>query len=123
MAKKKSKAADFNMSEAIREILTENPKVSCKEASAAMLAKHPTAKINDSSFMVAFYTSRKKLGIGSSGRGKKAVKKAATKAAKPAARKSVDLAMMQAAAKFLSEVGGADAALAAIKQVQAVQVK
>jgi len=118
MAKKKSKTADFNMSEAIREILTENPKVSCKEASAAVMAKHPTAKINDSSFMVAFYTSRKKLGIGSS-RGKKGVKKSA----KPAARKAVDLAMLQAAAKFLSEVGGADAALEAIKQVQAVQVK
>ena len=119
MAKKKAKAAEFKMSEAIREILTKNPKISCKEASAAVLAMHPTAKINDSSFMVAFYTSRKKLGIGSSGRGKKAVKKAA----KPAVRKTVDLAMMQAAAKFLSEVGGAEAALAAIKQVQAVQVK
>ncbi len=119
MAKKKSKAADFNMSEAIRECLTENPKISCKEASAAVLAKHPTAKINDSSFTVAFYTSRKKLGIGSSRGGKKVGKKAA----RPAARKTVDLAMMQAAAKFLSEVGGADAALEAIKQVQAVQVK
>src|SRR5258708_6254561 len=100
MAKKKP--ADFNMSEAIRGILTENPKISCKEASAAVLAKHPTAKINDSSFMVAFYTSRKKLGIGSSRRGKKVGKKTA----KPAVRKTVNLAMMRAAAKFLSEVGG-----------------
>ena len=119
MAKKKSKAAEFNMSETIREIVTENPKLTCKEASAAVLAKHPTAKINDSSFMVAFYTARKKLGIGSSGRGKKAVKKTV----KPAVRQAVDLAMLQAAAKFLSEVGGAEAALEAIKQVQAVQVR
>ena len=119
MAKKKSKAADFNMSEAIREILTENPKLGSTDVYNAVLAKHPTAKINDSSFSVAFYTSRKKLGIGSSRRGKKVGKKTA----KPAVRKTVDLAMMQAAAKFLSEVGGADAAVAAIKQVQAVQVK
>ena len=35
----------------------------------------------------------------------------------------VDLARLQAAARFLSEVGGAEAALEAIKQVQAVQVK
>ena len=123
MAKKKPKAADFNMSEAIREILTENPKLGSTDVYNAILAKHPSAKINDSSFSVAFYTSRKKLGIGSSGRGKKAVKKAVKKVATKAARKTVDLAMMQAAAKFLSEVGGADAALEAIKQVQAVQVK
>ena len=119
MAKKKPKPADFNMSEAIREILAANPKLTCKEASAAVLEKHPTAKINDSSFMVAFYTARKKLGVGSSGRGKKAVKKTA----KPAGRQTIDFAMLQSAAKFLSEVGGADAALEAIKRVQAVQVK
>ncbi len=119
MAKKKSKATEFNMSEAIRGILTENPKLTSGEVYDAIVAKHPTARINESSFSVAFYASRKKLGIGSSRRGKKAVKKTA----KAAVRKTVDLAMMQAAAKFLSEVGGADAALQAIKQVQAVQVK
>ena len=38
-------------------------------------------------------------------------------------RPSVDLAMLQSAARFLREVGSAEAALEAIKQVQAVQVK
>ena len=119
MAKKKSNS-EFKMSEAIRQILGENSNLSCKEASAAVMAKHPGAKINENSFTVAFYTARKKLGIGSSGRGKK---KASKRAVKSTVRKTVDLGMLQAAAKFLSEVGSADAALEAIKQVQAVQVK
>ena len=122
MAKKKPQA-EFKMSEVIREILAANPKLSSKEASDAVVAKYPDATINKNSFSVAFYTARKKLGIGSSGRGKKSIKKVGKKLGRPAARQTVDLAMMQATAKFLSEVGGAEAAMEAIKQVQAVQVK
>ena len=116
---KKAPAADFNMSEAIREILTENPNFSTKDASDAVLAKHPTAKINKNSFSVAFYNGRKKLGISVSGRGRKAAKGQS----KSAIRSSVNLATLQTTAKFLNEVGGIEAALEAIKQVQAVQVK
>ena len=122
MAKKKPQA-EFKMSEVIREILAASPKLSSKEASEAVVAKYPDATINKNSFSVAFYTARKKLGIDSPGRGKKSIKKVGKKLGRPAARQTVDLAMMQAAAKFLSEVGGAEAALEAIKQVQAVQVK
>ena len=122
MAKKRPQA-DFKMSEAIREVLAENPKIGSKEASDAILAKYPTAAINKNSFAVAFYTSRKKLGLGPKRRGKKSSKKVVKKPGRPAARQAVDLAMLQSAAKFLSEVGGAEAALEAIKQVQAVQVK
>jgi len=118
MAKKA--AAEFNMSEAIREILHENPKLSSHEVTAAIMAKHPTAKINKNSFAVGYYTIRKKLGIGSSKRGRKL---GTRKAKSVASRPTVNLAMMQSAAKFLSQVGGAEAALEAIKQVQAVQVK
>ncbi len=118
MAKKKPHA-EFNMSEAIREILTANPKLTSKEVIDAIVAKYPKAKINEASFTVAYYTSRKKLGIATSGRGKKVSKRTA----KPAARQTVDLATLQAAARFLNDVGGADAALEAIKQVQAVQLK
>ena len=123
MAKKMAAAPEFKMSQVIREILKANPKLSSKEASEAVVAKHPDATINKNSFSVAFYTARKKLGIGSSGRGKKSIKKVGKKLGRPAARQTVDLAMMQATAKFLSEVGGAEAAMEAIKQVQAVQVK
>ena len=122
MAKKKPQA-EFKMSAVIREILAASPKLSSKEASEAVVAKYPEATINKNSFSVAFYTARKKLGIGSSGGGKKSIKKVGKKLGRPASRQTVDLAMMQAAAKFLSEVGGAEAAMEAIKQVQAVQVK
>ena len=110
MAKKKSA---FNMSEVIREILTANPQATSKEVYDAVAAKFPKAKINESSFTVAFYTSRKKLGSSAprkSGR-------------KKTARSTGDLSTLQSAAKFLSEVGGAESALQAIKQVQALQVK
>ena len=99
---KKSPAAEFNMSESIREILTENPKLSAQEMTDAILAKHPGAKINKNSFSVAFYTGRKKLGIGSSKRGRKVgIRKSVS-----ASRSTVDIAMLQKAARFLSEIGG-----------------
>ena len=121
---KKSTAADFNMSEAIRDVLTENPKSSSNEVSEAILVKHPTAKINKNSFSVAFYNGRKKLGISSSGRrGKGKKTTVVTQKAKPASGSSVDMATLQTAARFLSDVGSAEVALAAIKQVQALQLK
>ena len=69
---------------------------------------------------MAFYTTRKKLGIG--GKRSKRVGIRATRKAKSSGG-HVDIAALRAAAKYLSEVGGADAAIEAIKQVQAVQVK
>ena len=127
---KKSAAAEFNMSEAIREILSGNPSASSKEVAAAINAKHPSAKINTKSFGVAFYTIRKKLGVGPSKkrRGKRFARKAsraeaATTTPASTGRPTVDIAMLQTTAKFLSQVGGAEAALEAIKFVQAAQVK
>ena len=116
---KKSQSAEFNMSETIRELLTANPKLSSQEVTEAILAKYPGTKINKNSFSVAYYTGRKKLGIRLSGRGRKA----GAGRPRPVTRPTVDLAMLQATARFLSEVGGAEAAIEAIKQVQAVQVK
>ena len=116
MAKKKA-AADFNMSQAIAEALTANPKASSQEILEALVTKYPAAKINKNSFSVAFYTGRKKLGIGSSRRGKKGARKV-----KSAGNPNMNFQTLQSAARFLSEVGGADAALAAIKQVQALQM-
>ena len=119
---KKSSNSDFNMSEVIRDILTASPKLSSKEVSDVIMEKYPSAKINKNSFSVAYYTGRKKLGI----RGTRGGRKFGKRVGRPAAaakRPTVDLAMMQATAKFLSEVGGAAAAIEAIKQVQAVQVK
>ena len=120
---KKQPESEFNMSEAIRDILKENPSLGSKEAADAIQAKYPTAKIHKNSFSVAFYTGRKKLGIKStSGRGRR-ISKRKSMTGGVSVGSSVDMAILQTTAKFLSEVGGADAAIAAIKQVQAVQVK
>ena len=93
------------------------------------MAKYPTAKINKNSFGVAFYTIRRKLGAGpSKRRGRRFARKVARVGAgttKPTStgRPTVDISMLQTTAKFLSQVGGAEAALEAIKFVQAAQVK
>ena len=116
---KKSPATEFNMSQTIRDLLTENPKLSSQEASDAIMAMHPAAEINKNSFSVAFYTGRKKLGIGSSRRGRKVGVRKLMSGSRP----TVDLAKLQTAVRFIRDVGGAEAALEAIKQVQAIQVK
>jgi hypothetical protein len=120
---KKTHVVEFNMTQAIREILTANPTLSFHEANDAILAKYPTAKINKGSFSVAFYTGRQKLGLKKSSRGRKAGSVGKVKSSRPIAHTGVDLATLQTTAKFLSEVGGVEAALAAIKNVQGVQVK
>jgi hypothetical protein len=120
---KKSTNTEFNMTQAIRDVLTANPKLSFQEANDAILAKYPSAKINKGSFSVAFYTGRQKLGIKKSGRGRKVGSVGRVKSSRPVAHTGVDLPTLQTTAKFLSEVGGVEAALAAIKNVQGVQVK
>jgi hypothetical protein len=128
MAKKASNS-EFNMAEAIRDILKENPKLNCKETADAVMAKNPSVRINKNSFSVAYYTGRKKLGIGTTTRRRRFSKRvdravAASQATVSATgRPTVDIAMLQTTAKFLSQVGGADVALEAIKYVQAAQLK
>jgi hypothetical protein len=117
---KKAADSEFNMSEAIREVFKEDPKIGAKNAFDGIQAKFPSAKINRNSFSVAYYTLRKKLGIKSAGRGRKMGTK---NGVRTGLGKNINLAMLQTTAKFLSEVGGAEAAMEAIKQVQAIQVK
>ena len=121
---KKAANPEFNMSEAIREVFRETPNLSAKDAAEVILAKHPSAKINKNSFSVAYYTVRKKLGIKTSGRGRARGRKAGVKKGLRAGMGvSLNLATLQTTARFLSEVGGAEAAIEAIKHVQAIQVK
>src|SRR5262245_22335668 len=98
------------MAEPIRTVLTGTPESSGKETLEAIKAKHPDAKINEKSFGVAFYMARKKLGIGSKGRRgtAKVVRKKVPAAATGA---SLDIGTLQAAAKFLTAAGSADAAI------------
>lgn len=132
MAKKKS-AATFNMSEELRTILTANPELSGREAIEALQRKHPGAAINEGSAMQAFSSARKKLGI-VTGRGAKKKKKTKKTTARQAAAtrpgpqspratgQRVNIAHLEAAAKFLSEVGDSSTAAEAIRQVQKLQV-
>lgn len=112
------------MSQAVRDHLTANPKADAKETLEVLLGQNP--KLNKSSFSVAYYTTRRKMGGGSTSGGKRG-RKVGIHASKPTSGgrvgtgHSVNMEALQHAAKFLREVGGADAALEAIKQVQAVQ--
>lgn len=121
MAKKKSATARIGMAEEIRSLLTANPKLSGKETLEAIKAKFPETPINEKSFGVGFYMARKKLGISSTRRGASA-KKVVVRKMPSAARPSVDMTALQAAAKFLTQVGSAETAIEAIKQVQALQL-
>ena len=125
MAKKKAATDEFNMSAVVREGLGLHPKASAREIQDYVEAKHPGVAINKSSFQVAYYTTRKKLGIKSGkARGKGKVGIRASKATpKQTNGHTVDLSMLQQAAKFLRDVGSTEAAIEAIKAVGSVQVK
>jgi hypothetical protein len=120
MAKKKAAATEFNMSAVVREGLGLHPKASAREIQDYVEAKHPEAKINKGSFSVAFYTTRKKLGIKSGG--KPRGRKVGIRVSQSSNHK-IDIATLQHAAKFLREAGSAEAALEALKAVQTMQVK
>jgi hypothetical protein len=123
MAKKKS-SDGVNMAEEIRAVLMENPKFSGREVIEALTAKHPGLKINKASAGVAFSNARKKLGIvkgaKKKGGGARVVRKRVptTTTSRPA----MDMATLQAAAKFVSQVGSAETAIEAVRQVVALQI-
>ena len=125
MAKKKT-AGEFNMAEEIRRLLRASRKMAGKDVYRALVAKFPNQTINEGSCGVAFSNARKLLGI-STGLKKKVVKKKVAKrriAKKQTAAQAtvaVDIPTLQAAAKCVSEIGGADKAIAAIKQLKTLQ--
>lgn len=124
MAKKKS-ASGFNMAAEVRNLLTEDRTLSGRQVYEALKKKFPKESINESSCGVAFSAARKKLGI-SKGRGKQKARKsngavAATKKSKAA--QSLDLTTLQLATKFVSEVGDAEKAISAIRQLRSLQIQ
>ena len=120
MAKKKA-AGQINMAEEIRNLLKENGKLSGKEVVSALKKKFPKQKINKASCGVAFSTARKQLGL-SKGRPKKRKGGAKKVMRKKPAAVSVDLAALGVAAQFVSKAGSEEQALAAIRQLRALQV-
>ena len=123
MAKKKS-ASGFNMAAEIRGLLEGDKSLSGPEVYKALKKNFPRQKINESSCGVAFSGARQKLGISPKrGKKRKAAKTSVVKMKPAAAALTVDLTSLQAAAKFVSEVGDADKAIAAIRQLRSLQIQ
>lgn len=118
MAKKGPRKGKFNMSATVRDVLRDNPKLTGKEVEAEIKKRHPGKKINSSSLNVAFSNARKALGI------TKGKKRTVSKLKPSAGRltKGVDMAALQAARKYVSEVGDVNAALEAVRQLKTLQI-
>ena len=120
MAKKAKN--DFIMSQEIRTLLRKKRSLTGPEVYAALTEKFPGQEINKSSCGVAFTGARKKLGIKGGRRRKSGAKRTVVKA-RPAPAPALNIETLKAAAKFVGEIGDADKAIAAIKQVSALQIK
>lgn len=121
MAKKKA-AGDFNMTGEIRNLLRANSTLTGREVHDTLVKNFPKQRINEASCHVAFSKTRQLLGISQGLRKKMAKKKVVRKKRPSVATTTVDLATLQAAAKFVAQIGSAETAIAAIKQLQTVQI-
>jgi len=127
MAKKRAgRGGGINMAEEIREALKVNRNLSNNEALEIVQAKYPKEDINANSFGVAVTGARRKLGI-KAPRGRKVRRR---KPGRPpgsgnkttASKVTVNLDALQAARKYVKEVGNAEKAIAAIKQLETLQI-
>ncbi len=127
MAKKKKTGGNFSMAAEIRSLLEDNRALTGSETLALLQKKHPKARLNTNSFSVAFYGARNKLGISSkrrSGKKRKTGPKKVVVRRTPARTDAiVDRATLQQAAKFVSEVGDAQKAIDAIRQLRSLQIQ
>ena len=121
MAKKR--ASGFNMSAEIRKLLRTKRTMTGREVYNALVENFPQQKINENSCLVAFSKSRIRMGLKKKAVKKKSVTRKVVKRRRPSAVTAVDLNALQAAAKFVAQIGSADKAIAAIKQLQSVQIR
>ena len=123
MAKKKTNN-DFNMSDEIRKLLRSKRTLMGREVYDTLVENFPNQKINKKSCLVAFSKSRMQMGLTKKVSKKKSVAKKTVKRQKPTATvTAVDLNALQAAAKFVAQIGSAEKAIAAIKQLESVQIR
>ena len=126
MAGKKS-AGEFNMAAEIRKLLRQSRSLSAREAMEALKMNFPGQTINSNSYGVAYYGARKALGIKSKRRRSKKKTEGTSKLVRkrvPAKTvQAADLNALQAAAKYVSEVGDASKAIEAIRQLHALQIR
>jgi hypothetical protein len=120
MAKKKASRGEFNMASEIRALLTRDPSLTGRQVVEGLASKFPGRRINENSCSVAYSTARRQLGIVSS-------RKKSVRRRKPGrngqASASMSLTALQAARKLIAEVGGAEVAMAAIRQVDSLQIR
>ena len=122
MAKTKA-SGGFNMSKEIRKLLRAKRTITGREVYNALVENFPEQKINENSCLVAVWKSRVRLGLKKKAAKKKSVTRKVVKRRKPSAAViAVDLNALQAAAKFVAQIGSADKAIAAIRQLQSVQI-
>ncbi len=122
MAKKKA-SGGFNMSAEIRKLLRANRTMMGREVYNSLVKNFPKQKINENSCLVAFSKSRLQMGLTKKRAKKTSVARKVVKRRKPStAVTAVDLNALQAAAKFVAQIGSADKGIAAIRQLQSVQI-
>ena len=123
MAKKRA-SGGFNMAEEIRKLLRAKRTITGREVYNALVENFPNQKIKEGSCLVSFSASRMQMGLKKKWGKKKSVAGKVVKRRKPStAVAAVDLNALQVAAKFVAQVGSADTAIAAIKQLQSVQIR
>jgi len=122
MAKKKA-SGGFNMSKEIRKLVRAKRSMMGREVYDTLVTNFPNQKINKSSCLVAFSKTRSQMGLKKKGKKKSVAGKVVKRKMPSTAVTVVDLNALQVAAKFVAQVGSADTAIAAIKQLQSVQIR
>ncbi len=113
MAKKKS--GTFVMSREIKNIVRKDPNLKGREVVEVLQKKFPKEEINVKSAAVAFSNARKSLGIGGSNAPSNVYTSRKTSG-------SGDVAALKAARDFVNSVGSTKSALAAIQQLEELQL-
>ncbi len=121
MAKKRA-SGGFNMSAEIRKLLRARRTITGREVYNALVENFPNQKIKEGSCLNAFSKTRMRMGLKKRGKKKSGAGKVVKRKMPSTAVTAVDLNALQAAAKYVAQVGGAETAISAIKQLQSVQI-
>ena len=122
MAKKKA-SGEFNMAGEIRKLLRAKRTITGREVYNELVKNFPKQKIKEGSCLVAFSKGRMRMGLKKRAKKKSVAGKVVKRKMPSTAVTAVDLNALQAAAKFVAQIGSADTAVAAIKQLQSVQIR
>jgi len=119
VAKKSASGKSFNMAAEIREQLNQNKDASGPDIYRALQKKFPGQSINENSCLAAVSGARKGLGIS---RRRRSVRRKKPSAQQRGGGGALDMATLQAARRFVSQVGSVEEAIAAVQTIKALQV-